>query len=344
MHTQGSRTVLILGAQGRLGAAAADAFCSAGWHVVAQARRSGVTIPITDTTAVATAAAGASVVVYAVNPAYTDWDTQLLPLARAGMDVAQRLGALFMLPGNVYGFGAGMPALLDAHTPERPSTRKGTLRVQLEAELAARATPAGQGAGGGLHSVVIRAGDFYGRGTGNWFDQMIVKKLSQGRLSYPGPDDLAHAWAYLPDLAQAFVAVAERSLHGPLSPAGHTRLQFAGHTLTGAELLDGLERAARALGVPAATHGLRRSRMRWAPVHVAGLFVPMLRELARMSYLWHVPHALDGSALQRLVGQLPSTPVDAALREALVALGHGCTAPTACGQARADTPALSSAR
>jgi dTDP-4-dehydrorhamnose reductase len=342
MTSTPSRTVLILGAHGRLGSAAAEAFWSAGWRVVAQARRGELAIQLSDTDGLARAAAGASVVVYGVNPPYTDWDAQLLPLARAGMDVAQRLGALFMLPGNVYNFGAQMPALLNEHTPERPTTPKGRLRQRLEAELAARAEPAA----GGLRSVVLRAGDFYGHGSGNWFDQMIVKKLAQGRLAYPGPADVPHAWAYLPDLARAFVAVAERSLQGPLGPTGHTRLQFAGHTFTGAQLLGGLERAAQSLGVPAAAGGLRRSRMRWAPVRLAGLFVPMLRELATMRYLWTVPHALDGRALQALVGglvgELAATPPDQALRSALAALGHGKPA----GQPRAIRgagPALSSA-
>jgi hypothetical protein len=49
----------------------------------------------------------------------------------------------------------------------------------------------------------------------------------------------------------------------------------------------------------------------------------MGRELARMSYLWRVPHALDGSALARLTGPLPATPVAAALRQSLVELGLG---------------------
>ncbi len=334
MHTPQSRTVLILGAQGRLGSAAADAFWSAGWRVIAQARRGALQTPLTDTAALAQAAAGASVVVYAVNPLYTAWDTDLLPLARAGMDVAQRLGALFMLPGNVYNYGQQMPALLGADTPERPTTAKGRLRQQLEAELADRASPRAESAG--LRSVVIRAGDFYGQAVGTWIDQLIAKKLAQGKLSYPGPLDVPHAWAYLPDLARAFVAVAERSLQGPLSSTGHTRLQFAGHTLTGQELLDGLTSAARALGVAGAARGLQHSRMHWAPVRMAGLFVPMLRELAKMSYLWGVPHALDGSALQRLVGPLPATPLDSALRHTLASLGLGP------GQQDARTPALSS--
>ena len=45
-----------------------------------------------------------------------------------------------------------------------------------------------------------------------------------------------------------------------------------------------------------------------------------------MSYLWRVPHALDGAALQRAVGSQPATPIDAAMREALLALGFGTRA------------------
>ena len=44
-----------------------------------------------------------------------------------------------------------------------------------------------------------------------------------------------------------------------------------------------------------------------------------------MSYLWHVPHALDGTTLARAVGPLPATPLDNALREALVHLGFAST-------------------
>jgi hypothetical protein len=38
---------------------------------------------------------------------------------------------------------------------------------------------------------------------------VIVKKLPQGRVTWPGALDAPHAWAYLPDLAQAFVRAAE---------------------------------------------------------------------------------------------------------------------------------------
>ncbi len=66
--------------------------------------------------------------------------------------------------------------------------------------------------------------------------------------------------------------------------------------------------------------------MPWAVLKLGGLVVPMWREIAEMSYLWQVPHALDGSALARAVGPLPATPIDVAMRDTLLALGYGSTA------------------
>jgi hypothetical protein len=45
--------------------------------------------------------------------------------------------------------------------------------------------------------------------------------------------------------------------------------------------------------------------------------VPMWRELLRMSYLWRVPHALDGRRLAQALGPVPTTPIDEALQAAL---------------------------
>lgn len=315
-----SRTVLVLGANGRFGAAAVHAFAAAGWRVLAQARRAAahplpaaaeaVVTGLDAVDALAARAHGASVVVHAVNPPYTQWDAQALPVLRHGLDVAQRLGATFMLPGNVYNLGADMPPLLAEDTPQRPTTAKGRTRCAMEAEMHARAAS-------GLSSVVIRAGDFYGGGTGSWLDLVIARSIARGRLTYPGPLDLPHAWAYLPDLARAFVAVASRPAR--VVPT-HERFHFTGHTLTGRELLSHLELAAEALGLRPA-RGWRRTGVPWPLIRALGLVHPMSREVARMSYLWRVPHALDGRRLAAAVGPLPSTPPATALRQALVDLG-----------------------
>lgn len=313
--------VLILGANGRFGAEATRAFAAAGWDVLAQARRAPtqlpagarhVTIDMADTDALARAAQGARAVVYAANPVYTRWAQDLLPMARQGMAVAERLGALFMLPGNVYNFGAGMPPLLREDTPRQPTSRKGRLRCTLEDEMQARAGRHG------LRSVVIRAGDFFGSGPGTWFDQAILKSLARGRLVYPGPTDRVHAWTWLPDLALAFVIVAGQA---PSSSAAMQVWHHPGHALTGEELLAAVERVARELGL-APAGALRRGGLPWALIRAGGWLVPMWRELAEMAYLWQVPHALDGRALEAAVGPLPHTDLDAALRVTLSAWGN----------------------
>ena len=314
------RTVLILGANGRLGCAAAQAFDAAGWRVLAQVRREpspdlpvGVCLvqaALSDLDALGAAAAGASVLVHAVNPPYIRWDAEALPALRAALDLAERLGAHIMLPGNVYNFGEGMPALLNESTPQRPSTRKGEIRVQMEALMAQRA------ACGGFTASVLRAGDFFGAGTGNWFDQAIAKSLRTGKLVYPGPLDVPHAWAYLPDLARAFVRVAEL----PRVQA-FQRWHFEGNTLTGAQLLAALEVAGRELGI-APPQGFRHGSLPWGVISAIGLVVPKWRELARMAYLWRVPHALDGRPLAAVSGTDQAvTPLAAALRESLLRLG-----------------------
>ena len=312
-------TVLVLGANGRFGLAAAQAFAAAGWTVLAQVRRDAapgmpanarlIRGALADLPAALAGFDATSVVVHGLNPIYTRWDEEAMPLARAGMDLAERLGARFMLPGNVYNCGAGMPALLDEETPQRPTTSKGRLRAALESELEARATA------GRLRSTVITAGDFFGSGTGGWFDQAVVKSIAKGKLVYPGPLDTVHAWAYLPDYARAFVAVAK----GSAGAAAFERFHFAGHATTGREFLAATEQAADSLGLRPA-RGWRHGSMPWLLIRAAGLVAPMLRELARMSYLWRVPHALDGRKLAARHPQLTTTPLLEALRESLLAL------------------------
>jgi nucleoside-diphosphate-sugar epimerase len=326
-HTDGGH-ILILGAQGRIGAAAAQAFRAAGWRVQAQARRAGpgvdLVAPLADTEALCRAADGAHTVLYAVNPLYTEWSRQLQPLAEAGMAVAERLGAHFLLPGNVYAYGACLPPRLTPDTPQHPDTPKGRQRALLEQTLADRA------AAGRLRATVLRAGDFFGPAPGTWLDKLIAKDLpaaaASGRgatLRYPGPLDRAHAWAYLPDLALAFVDVAALKRQEDATGTGraYETLHFAGHTLTGAELLQALADAARALGVKGP---LRQARMPWWPLQLAGLAVPMLRELARMRWLWLHAHALDGRALATRLGVAPpTTPLPQALQATLRAMGVG---------------------
>ena len=311
--------VLILGAAGRIGQVLALAFADAGWEVRAQARKPlpaslashprvrPIRCDANDGAALGAAARGCTAIINALNPPYTEWDRLVLPLADAALAAARSSGALLMLPGNVYNFGRELPALLTPQTPERADTPKARIRIELEARLRAAAT---DGASQAVDSVVIRAGDFLGGpGTGTWLDMALASKLGKGRFLYPGNPSIAHAWAYLPDLAQTFVRVAALRAEQPAALRGHHRLHFAGHALTGNAFKAGLETV---LGRP-----LRTANLPWRFIRLASPFVPMWRELLTMRYLWERPHALDAAALRALIGEVPHTPLPQALRAAL---------------------------
>ena len=327
-----TKTVLVLGARGRFGLAAARAFAAAGWRVIGQMRPDALPPPapevewrgieLQDTPALLAAAAGASVVVHALNPtAYSNaaWKAESAPMLTAAIGLCRALGATLMLPGNVYNFGRDMPALLREDTPQHAHTVKGQVRMALEQQLSAS----------GVRAVVIRAGDFFGSGRGSWFDLVLTKQLAKGRFTYPGQGEVPTAWAYLPDLARTFVAVAERA--DALAP--FEVLHFAGHSLSAQRWLQALTPLALAQGWVTPGGQLKRSSLPWTILRLASPFVPAWAALVEMRYLWQTPHALAKARLTALIGPEPHTPLTQAVAAALADLGLVPSAPVPNGLA-----------
>jgi nucleoside-diphosphate-sugar epimerase len=307
------KTIVVLGAGGRVGDAAARAFLAKGWQVRGVARNEkarmlapGV-IPVRadafDRTALVEACRGADVVLNALNPAYTDWSEKVLPMAENVIAAAEATGATQMLPGNVYNFGHAIGVGMKEDARQVPSTEKSRIRIAMEELFRRRAEERG------VQTIILRAGDFYG-GTrpGSWLDLIILGKLKKDAFVWPGPMDLPHAFAYLPDLGAAFVALAEK--RGELGV--FERFHFPGHTLTGDEMKAATEKAVG--------RKLTRRGVPWPLLRAAGVFMPMMREVAVMSYLWRKPHSLDGTKLERTVGPLSSTSVVEAIAQAVADL------------------------
>jgi len=303
-----SGRILVLGAAGRFGHAAARAFRKARWTVASLVRPGAagrapigaevIELNALDHAAVTEAARGADVVLHALNPPYAEWSRQALPLAYSAITAAETVGATLLFPGNLYNYGAPLPPVIDETTPMRPSSRKGRQRVAIEDRIA-------EAAERGMRAIVLRAGDFFGGGRGSWLDLVITKDIGRGRLTYPGPLDLVHEWAYLPDLASALVRLAAvRDRLGPFETFG-----FPGHAVTGAQLGEAI---AKATG-----RGLKVKRMSWWLIHGLRPFMALPRELSEIAYLWHQPHRIDGSKLKAAIGDVPHTPLDVAATRAL---------------------------
>jgi nucleoside-diphosphate-sugar epimerase len=301
--------IAILGARGRLGRAVAKAFLDAGYEVRAITRDGKLPTELLgaeafaadalDRQSLVAAIGGMDIVFNGLSPVYSDWSS-VLPMAENVMAACHANGALHMAAGTVYNFGSPMPAVISEDTPQRPTTEKGRIRTEQE-QLYRREADAGR-----VRTVLLRAGDFFGgKGTGSWFDLVLASKLTKGVYTAPGPVELVHAWAYLPDLARTFVALAEK--RGELG--AYESFNLPGHSLTDLEIKAAMERV---MG-----RKLKLASMPWWVLRAGSPFVAMWKAIVSMSYLRFEPHQLVSTRLETMLGRIPHTPLDEAVKGAL---------------------------
>jgi len=316
-----ARTALIIGATGSFGLHAAEALIKHGWRVRALARdpaaaaaRVGVRTPIEwvkgdamDRGSVIAAAAGAQLVVHGANPPrYRNWKGTVLPMADNALAAAIAANARLVMPGSVYNFAPDSGANIGEDAPQAPATRKGAIRVELERRLRAATEK-------GAKVLVLRAGDFFGPAAPNsalgWLAQQ-----SRGRVTgvyAPGPRDVGHAFAYMPDLAETLARLVDEEAR----LANFEVFHFRGHWLARAvELGESIRRATRRPDLPIRSFP-------WAVLYLAAPFNETFRELLEMRYLWRKPIGLDGAKLARFLGEVPHTPLDVAMRATLADMG-----------------------
>ena len=289
-----TNTVLILGASGRFGSHCSTAFQKAGWTTRVFQRG----------TDMSDAARGCDLIVNGLNPPnYQNWDTEIPRITRDVLAAAKASGATILIPGNVYNFGT-QPGPWSAATPQKTHTKKGNIRIEMEAMYRAASQE-------GIRTILLRAGDFIDtKGSGGFFDLVIAKPAAKGRISYPGRRDIPHAWAYLPDIARAAVALAERRADLP----AYADIPFEGWTLTGDDLAVAV---GAAIGKP-----MQAAKMSWLPIRIASPFWRLGRELLEMRYLWDHPHGLDGAAFEAIVPDFTPTHLQTAIASALPADVH----------------------
>lgn len=313
------KTALVLGATGGIGGEIARTLRARGWRVRAMHRAPegregdglewvrGDAMSPADVTA---AAEGATLIAHAVNPpGYRNWATLVLPMLESSIAAARAHGATILLPGTVYNYGPDAFPLIAEEAPQSPTTRKGAIRVEMEARLRAAA-------GNGVRALVVRAGDYFGpRAGNNWFSQGLVRPGRPLRsITAPGAPGVGHQWAYLPDVAETMARLVAAEIAEPFAT-----FHMAGHwDPDGTAMVEAIRAS---LGVPA----LPVRRFPWGLVRLAQPVVPLFRELAEMRYLWRTPVRLSNRRLVAAIGAEPHTPLATAVGTTLA--GLGVTAP-----------------
>jgi nucleoside-diphosphate-sugar epimerase len=317
-----NETVLVLGATGGIGGEMARQLRDAGWDVRAL-KRTGAQAPEQHEgiqwikgdamvrADVMNAAKGCAVIVHAVNPpGYRGWSEVVLPMLDNTIAAASTEGATIVLPGTVYNFGPDAFPVLKEDSPQRPVTRKGAIRVEMERRLEAASRD-------DARVLIVRAGDFFGPGAGNtWFAQGLVKPgRAVKSVAYPGRRGVGHQWSYLPDVGRTMVELLERRERLD----AFARFHMAGHwDADGTGMCE-------AIRTVVARKGGKAPRIKgfpWTLLMLASPFVVTLRELREMRYLWEVPVRMDNAQLVSALGHEPHTPLLDAVEATLVGMGN----------------------
>ena len=166
---------------------------------------------------------------------------------------------------------------------------------------------------------MLRAGDFFGpRADSSWMGQGLVQPGKPvTAITYPGPLEIRHDWAYLPDLAET--AVRLLAVEAELSACAS--FHFRGHALTGHEMVAAFERTTG--------RKLPAKSFPWFALTAIAPFNETFRELLEMRYLWREEVVMDNHRLVAALGAEPHTPIEQALAVTLRGLGCLTDAPAA---------------
>lgn len=303
MSTSNAALHVVLGA-GQIGSRLARLLLARG-HRVRQVRLSAATGPaqagievcsgdITDLDFAERVTAGAAVVYDCMNPPYDRWPDLLLPMARGALHGATRAGARLVALDCLYMYGRPDGPMRE-DSPLTPCSRKGALRVALGA-LRLDADRRGD-----LPVAIGRASDFFGPDLpySAWSDRFYRRVLSGKPAECMGDPDMPHAYTYVEDIAAALLLLGERGeatgqvWHLPTPPAESTRALA--------------RRLGSALGIDIEVRRVPRLALR-----AVGLFVPMMREIAEMTYQWEVPFEIDDRRFVSTFG-VSATPIERAV-------------------------------
>jgi nucleoside-diphosphate-sugar epimerase len=237
--------------------------------------------------------AGAQAVFHCIHgSAYTAaaWRAELPTAEQAVLTAAREAGAVVVFPESLYSYSE--PDRVMAETSPRLATggKRGVRTALLQAR-GASATP----------TVSVVAADFFGPRVrmAHGGERMVVPILAGRNVSVIGSARQPHSFTYVPDLARAMIAAADRPSawnavwHAPTGPA-----------LSQRELAHAFAAAA---GQPAPKV---RALPGWA-LRAAAAFSPDARELAEMLYQFERPFVMDSAASEAALG-VSATPLETA--------------------------------
>ena len=207
-----------------------------------------------------------------------------------------------LLIANVYPYGVPEAVRVDETHPRNPVAIKGRFRKEQEDLVLAAHDP------DGLSTMSLRLPDFYGPEAELSLAHGIFQAAVAGKKAdLLGPIDTPHEFVFTPDVGPIVADLLQKE------EAFGTAYNFAG---AGAITMKKFTEDIYA----AAGRGKAGMRVVQGPMlRVVGLFLPILREMVEMEYLFKTPVLLDDSKLKSVLGDLRKTSYDDGIRQTLAA-------------------------
>jgi nucleoside-diphosphate-sugar epimerase len=305
------KKVLIMGITGAFGAAVAQSLKDAGWSIKALLRDparlpeqfKGIEVvqgDVSQIDRIRIAVEDVELVVYGINPAKYDWKDKALPWLENTAQIVEEQKLTLVFPGNVYVYNPQDGPDFDEESGHQPISSKGTIREAMENRLQVAAQ-------NGARIIILRLGDFFAPNLpSSWLAAVLKSQSKSYQLATPGPSNLKHTWAYLPDVAQALALLVDKRENLP----EYAEFNFAGYQVTWLEIAEALQRIKQT--------PVKIKAFPWWLLRLLKPFSVMFASLLEMRYLWQTEINLKDQKLVEFLGQpLPQTPLQEALKISL---------------------------
>lgn len=235
---------------------------------------------------------------HGINYPYDKWVGNMDTATEKIIEAASQNHAMIVFPGNVYNYG-NLP-LIHEDSPQNPCTRKGALRVELEKMLRV-ATESGK-----CKVLNVCLPDFWGLNVLNeGIKPLFMNALNGKALPYMLTVDIPHQMVFTKDAAEIMVKLMQRGL-----TKSYENYNYGGYihpTMKG--FLNQISRLANA---PEKIQVYPK----WL-FSILGIFMPMMKEVKEMLYLFENSVILDDSKVKKLFPDFKETNLEEAILETL---------------------------
>ncbi|GAB3888774.1 NAD-dependent epimerase/dehydratase family protein [Spirosoma agri] len=242
---------------------------------------------------------------HGINYPYDKWFGNMDTVTQKVIEAAAQRQATIVFPGNVYNFGNTNEPIREESQPN-PCTRKGQLRVEIEAMLE-RAARAGQ-----CRVVNVRLPDFWGPNVLNEGIAPIFRNALTGKvLPWLVNVDVPHQAVFTGDAAEVIARLMVREWSSDAKSAVPYQVwNYGGATVP--SMRSWFEQISGIVEKPLNVRIYSKFLIR-----VLGLFMPVMREVNEMLYLYENTVRLDDRKVLALFPDFRPTPMKQALTETL---------------------------